>query len=40
MPLQLAADQHVELLIGATDFQIGFERDRIVALDHGIKQLM
>ena len=40
MPLQLATDQHVELLIGAADFEIGFECDRIVTLDHGIQQLM
>jgi len=32
MSLQLAADQHVELLIGAADFQIGFQRDGIVTL--------
>ena len=40
MPLQLAADQHVELLIGAANLEVGFERDRIVTLDHGIEQLM
>ena len=40
MPLQLAPDQHVELLIGAADFEIGFERDRIVTLDQRIEQLV
>src|SRR5271170_3608631 len=40
MPLQLAADQHVELLIGAANLEIGFERDRVVSLDNGIKQFV
>ena len=38
--LQLASDQHVELLVGASDLDIGFEGDRIVALDQRIQQLM
>ncbi len=40
MPLQVAADQHVELLIGAANLEIGFQRDRIVTLDDGIEQLV
>ena len=40
MPLQIAPDQHVELLIGAANFEIRFQRDRIVTLDHGIQQLV
>src|SRR5438132_5923144 len=40
MSLQLAADEHVELLIGAANLEIRFERDRIVSLDHRVKQLM
>ena len=40
MPLQLAADQHVELLIGTANLEVRFQRDRIVTLDHGIEQFV
>ena len=40
MALQLAAHQQVELLVRASEFDIGFERHRIVALRDGIEQLV
>ena len=40
MSLQLAPDQHVELLIGAANLEIRFQRDRIVTLNHGVEQFV
>ena len=38
--LQLAPHQQVELLVGATEFDIALERHRVVALDERIKELV
>jgi hypothetical protein len=38
--LQRAADQQVELLIGAAEFEIGLQRHRVVALHQRVKHLV
>ena len=38
--LQFAAHQQVELLVGAAEFDVALERDRVVALHHGIEQFV
>ena len=38
--LQLAADQQIELLIGAAELDIGLQRHRVVALHERIQELV
>ena len=38
--LQFAADQEIELLVGAAHFDVGLERDGIVALRQRVEQLV
>jgi hypothetical protein len=38
--LQLPADQQVELLVGAAEFDVGLQGDRVVALHQRIQELM
>jgi len=38
--LQLAANQQIEFLVGATQFQVGLQRHRVVALHQGIQEFM
>ena len=38
--LQLAADQQVELLVGAAQLDVGLERDRVVALHQRVQELV
>src|SRR5438105_5360009 len=40
VPLQLAADQQVEFLVGAAKLDIGLQRDRIVALGQRVQELV
>ena len=40
MPLQLAAHQQVEFLVGAAELHISLQRNRVVTLRHGIEQLV
>ncbi len=36
----MAADQQVEFLVGAAQFDVGFQRHRVVALQQGIEELV
>ncbi len=38
--LELAAHEQVELLIGAAEFDVALEGDRVVALHHGVEQFV
>ena len=40
LALQFAADEEVEALIGPAQFEVGFERDRVVALHERIEKLV
>ena len=40
VPLQLAADQEVELLVGAAELDVGLQRDRVVALRERVEKLV
>ena len=37
--LHVAAEQQVELLVGAAELDVGLDRDRVVALEHRVEQL-
>src|SRR5690606_41063040 len=38
--LQLAPDQQIELLVSPAHFEVGLERDRVVALQQRVKELV
>ena len=38
--LQFAADQQVELLVGAAQFDVGLQRHRVVTLHQRVEELM
>jgi hypothetical protein len=38
--LQVPAHEQVELLVGAAQFQVAFQRDRVVALHQGVEELV
>jgi hypothetical protein len=38
--LQLPTDQQIELLVGAAEFDIGLQRDRVIALDERVEEFV
>ena len=38
--LQVAADEQVELLVGAAELEVALERDRVVALHQRVQELV